>query len=91
MDSRMGHFSTAVCASNSHKLTQEGSLGEEIAQVKAQSCQKDEGTSQAWAKGAHHTGPGRAARSGQAWSARTKFSDLQLLWAHDSPSSMGQE
>lgn len=58
----------------------------ETAQAKAQSHEKDEGTSQAPCNGA-----GGAARSGKAWSARTKPSDLQILSAHGSPSRMGQE
>lgn len=45
MDSRVGHFRVAVRASDGQQLTEEGSLGEETAQVKTQSFEDDEGTS----------------------------------------------
>lgn len=79
MNSRVEYFRPAACASDGHQLTEEGSLGRETTQMKAQSCEQDEGITQAGAKGAHHTGAGEAARSGQAQGARTKPSDLQLL------------
>lgn len=33
MDSKVGHFRVAVCASGGHQLTEEGSLSVETAQV----------------------------------------------------------
>lgn len=62
----------------------------EIVQAKAQSCEKDEGTSQAGVKCSNCNGAGGAARSGQALSARTKLSDLQMLLIHGSHSRLGQ-
>lgn len=80
MDSKIGHFRVAVSPSGGHQLTEEGSLGGETAQVKAQSCEEDEGTSQAGAKVLIMLGLEKQPDMSRTGMPGPSFSSLQFLW-----------